>query len=105
MWKPFSVIFFILCMVWLGSIVVTTDSQARLERACGPTALVDKAATAVGELVDSSWGDATHQFFVKHIEYGCSYIVWRMFYQDDWQRASADSQALALRRQQTSGRP
>lgn len=85
MWKPFSMIFFVLCMVWFGSILVTTDPQLRMDRACVPIHYMDKAGTSAMTLVDKGWGETTNKFF-QDFHYGCRFVVWRVFYEEDWQR-------------------
>jgi hypothetical protein len=86
MLKPFSLIFFVVVMVWLGSIFVSTDPQVRLERSCSPVVVMDRVGTSAMQVLHSSWGPPTHEFFGA-IHYGCRYVVWSVFYEDDWRRA------------------
>lgn len=86
MLKPFSLVFFILVMAWLGAIFVTSDPQKRIERTCSPVEYVDKAASSGMQLVDAAWGSSTHNFFVN-AHYGCRFVVWRMFYEEEWQKS------------------
>lgn len=88
MLKPFSLIFFVAVMVWLGSIFITTDPQERMDRSCVPVQVTDKAATAAMQLIDTGWGQATHQMF-QNLHYGCRFVIWRVFYEDDWNRLKA----------------
>ena len=91
MLKPFRLIFFVLIMAWFGSIFVTTDPQVRMDRTCVPVEYMDRAGTAGMQLVDASWGAATHQFF-QNMHYGCRFVVWRVFYEEDWNRATQQQQ-------------
>lgn len=83
MLKPFSLIFFILVMVWAGSILVTSDAHKRIDRTCIPVEYADIGATSAMTLVDQGWGDSTHRFFTR-MHYGCRYVIWSMFYEREW---------------------
>lgn len=86
MLKPFSLIFFIMVMAWIGAIFISSDPQVRMDRTCVPVEYMDKAGTGGMQLVDPTWGQATHKFF-ENMQYGCRFVVWRMFYEEDWKRA------------------
>jgi len=86
MLKPFSLIFFILVMAWIGAIFVSSDPQVRMDRTCVPVEYMDKAGTGGMQLVDPVWGQATHKFF-ENMQYGCRFVVWRVFYEDEWKKA------------------
>ncbi len=92
MLKPFSLIFFVLVMVWFGSIFITTDPQVRMDRSCVPVSIVDKAATSGMMLLNDGWATGTHKLF-EEAHYGCRFIIWRMFYEEDWQKARQAQQA------------
>lgn len=91
MLKPFSLIFFIVVMVWMGGIFVSTDPQVRMDRTCVPVEYMDKAGSGAMQLIDPGWGHATHKFF-QNMQYGCRFVVWRVFYEEDWKRAQQQSQ-------------
>ena len=80
MLKPFSMIFFILVMVWAGGILVSSDPNTRIERACVPVSYLDKAVVAVVQLVHEPFAMSTHRLMVR-IEYGCQFTVWKTFYE------------------------
>jgi len=80
MLKPFSMIFFILVMVWAGGILVTSDPRLRIERACVPVSYLDKAVVAVVQLVHEPFAMSTHRLMMR-IEYGCQFTVWKTFYE------------------------
>ena len=92
MFKPFSLIFFVLVMVWMGSILITSDPQKRMDRACVPIEYADKGATAVMSLLGREWGEGTHKLFVK-THYGCRYVIWTMFYEEEWNRRAQQAPA------------
>lgn len=85
MFKPFALFFFILCCVWGGSILLTTDPHERLTRASLPVALTGKAAVAVMVQVEPEWAPATYNFFLK-LEHGTKYMLWSMFYEEEWRQ-------------------
>lgn len=91
MLKPFSLIFFIAVMVWMGGIFVSTDPQVRMDRTCAPVEYMDKAGSGAMQLIDPGWGHATHIFF-ENMQYGCRFVVWRVFYEEDWKRAQQQQQ-------------
>lgn len=85
MFKPFALFFFILCCVWGGSILLTTDPHERLTRASIPVALVGKASVAVMVQVEPEWAPATYNFFLR-LEHGTKYMLWSMFYEEEWRQ-------------------
>lgn len=86
MFKPFSLVFFIAVLAWIGSVLITTDPQKRIDRFCVPVEYTDRAATSGMQLLDASWGASTHKFF-ENIQYGCRFVVWKMFYEEEWNRS------------------
>jgi len=90
MLKPFGVAFFVLCMVWFGAILITTDPQERIDRACTPVLLADRAMSSSMQLINESWGVSTHNAF-EDVHFGCRFVVWRVFYEQDWNKAQAAS--------------
>lgn len=88
MFKPFSIAFFILAFVWFGSILITTDPQARMDRGCLPVTILDKVGSAGMQVLNDPWGESTHKFFEK-THYACRYIVWKTFYEEDWNKAQS----------------
>ena len=92
MFKPFALAFFVAFFVWIGSIVVSTDPQERLHRAATPIALLGKATVALAVQVDPDWATPTYNLFLK-MEYGFKYMLWSVFYEDEWR--SGQPQGLA----------
>ena len=78
--KPFSMIFFVAVMVWMGSIFVSSSPTERIERACEPVALMDKVVVAIVQLVHEPYAQGTHQF-MEDFQYGCKFTVWKAFYE------------------------
>lgn len=90
MLKPFSMIFFILVMVWTGAIFLTSNAATRIERACVPTTVADKIVVAVVQLVYEPWAIDAHQAMLN-LEYGCKFTVWKTFYEDVLERTGAEA--------------
>lgn len=93
MFKPFSIAFFVLAFVWFGSILITTNPQSRMDRSCVPVTLMDKVASAGMQVLNDPWGESTHKFF-ERTHYACRYVVWKTFYEEDWNRAQSHDQDL-----------
>lgn len=91
MLKPFSMIFFILVMVWAGGILVSSNPDTRIERACVPVSYIDKAVVAVVQLVHEPYAMSTHRLMMR-VEYGCQFTVWKTFYEGTANAADAKRQ-------------
>jgi hypothetical protein len=97
MFKPFALFFFVITLVWAGSILVTTDPYERLHRSALPIALVGKGAVAVAVQVEPSWAAPVYNFFLK-AEHGFKYMLWSIFYEEEWRslnRENAETQGSA----------
>lgn len=103
MLKPFSMIFFILVMVWAGGILVSSDPNTRIERACVPVSYLDKAVVAVVQLVHEPFAMSTHRLMVR-IEYGCQFTVWKTFYEGT-EKAAEDKREHGAGSETTSKKP
>lgn len=85
MFKPFSFLFFVAVMVWIGSILITTEPQSRMGRACVPISATGVAVEAAMGLVNQEWGAATASVF-QTWDFGCKHVIWSVFYKDDYMR-------------------
>ncbi len=83
--KPISWIFGVLVLLWVLTILSTTDPQARIDRTCLPVGFLDRFASAAVALADPDWGSTTHRV-MQEGHYGCRLVVWRVFYEDDWRQ-------------------
>ena len=81
MLNPFSMIFFVLVMAWTGSIFLTSNSEARIERACSPVTISDKVVVAAVQLMHEPWALDAHKMMLG-AEYSCRFAVWKVFYED-----------------------
>lgn len=99
MFKPFSILFFIASMIWFGSILITTDPQARMDRTCIPVDYAKRATTAGLLLVNDEWSQESDKLFDKWL-YGCKFVIWRMFYENDWNKSSDTEKRNAIRDRQ-----
>lgn len=110
MFKPFALFFFVLTLVWAGSIVVTTDPHTRLHRAALPIALFGKGTVAIVVQVEPEWASSTYNFFLS-AEHGFKYMLWSVFYEDEWravregERPGAVDQPAAARSQAAASAP
>ena len=99
MFKPFSILFFIASMIWFGSILITTDPQARMDRTCIPVDYAKRATTAGLLLVNDEWSQESDKLFDKWL-YGCKFVIWRMFYESDWDKSTEAEKRNAIRDRQ-----
>lgn len=89
MFRPFAMFFFILTVVWAGAIMVTTDPYARLHRAALPIALLGRATVAAVVQVEPEWAAPVYNFFLK-TEHGFQYMLWSVFYEEEWRSLNGD---------------
>lgn len=80
MLKPFSMIFFIAVMVWVGGIFITSDPRTRIDRACLPVTYADSMLVAVVQVIHEPYAMGAHQMMLA-VEYGCKFTVWKTFYE------------------------
>jgi hypothetical protein len=79
--KPFAMIFFVLVMVWIGAILVTSNPSSRIDRACFPIALLDRVVVATVQLLHEPWAADAHHY-MRSFEYGCQFTIWKTFYEE-----------------------
>lgn len=78
--KPFSMIFFIAVMVWVGGIFITSEPRTRIDRACLPVTYADNMIIAVVQVIHEPYAMGAHQMMLA-VEYGCKFTVWKTFYE------------------------
>jgi hypothetical protein len=86
MWQPLSMAFFVACVAWFISIFASTDPQVRMERTCLPLEYGGRIGTSSMMLIKADWAGPTNEFF-EGVNYGCKFVIWRMFYEDSWNSA------------------
>lgn len=62
--------------------------QNRIERGCAPITWVGNVATSTTALSSENHTSTTVRWSDK-LNYSCQYMVWRLFYQEDYNRAVA----------------
>lgn len=85
----------ILGLVLLGFIVwiaFSINPGERLERACKPFAWTGSVVTSATTLMAPSYQQSMKRWWDK-FDYGCQYSLWRLFYQDDYNKALAEQAA------------
>jgi hypothetical protein len=87
--KEFWGLLFLGFVVW---IFMAGDGVLRIERGCRPVAWAGNIVVSVTALVLPSQ-QSTVKRWVDKTEYGCRYTAWRLFYQDDYNRAMQQEQA------------
>lgn len=97
--------------VWFISIFIVTSPKDRIEKTCAPVTWMGSVATSMSMLfnVDDKTLAKTKEMFANGT-YGCSFTVWRLFYEDDWkaEKAAADKrreEEEAAKRKQEDAKP
>lgn len=93
-------------MFYVGWVATVTSPHVRMERACSPVGWVGRVSESFVMLIDSSERSARSAgSWFDGASYGCQFILWRVFYEEDWKleqaaqaRQAAELQAEAQRR-------
>lgn len=80
--KEFWGLVFLAFVVW---VFLAGNPQSRIENACRPIGWVGNATTSLAALAMPSQQASAQRWFDK-FEYGCRYLTWRLFYQDDYNK-------------------
>jgi hypothetical protein len=76
----------VLCFIWW--VFAAPVPQQRIERVCEPVHWVGNLATSTTALATAQHTDTSVRWTDK-LNYSCQYLVWRLFYQDDYNAAVA----------------
>jgi hypothetical protein len=76
--KEFWGLLFLGFVFW---IIAASSPQARIENGCRPVGWSGNVVTSLSALVLPAQ-QATVQSWFDKLEYGCRYLVWRLFYQE-----------------------
>lgn len=80
--KEFWGLVFLAFVVW---VFVAGTPQSRIENACRPIGWVGNATTSMAALTFPAHQAAAQRWFDK-FEYGCRFMIWRLFYQDAYNK-------------------
>jgi hypothetical protein len=86
--------FFVACVAWFVAIFASTDPKVRMDRTCLPVEYSGRVGTSSMMLIKADWAAPTHEFF-EGVNYGCKFVLWRMFYEESWNSAQPAGQAPA----------
>jgi len=89
--KPFLAVFFLLCVLWAGSIFISGTPLARIERTCAPIGWGNTFVTSVTRIVAPSYAPKVDAFFANR-SHDCQYLVWQQFYERAYQERRAEGQ-------------
>lgn len=81
--KPFLAVFFLLCVVWAGSILLAGNPLARIDRTCSPLNWSNRLLTSMTRLVAPSYAPKVDAFFVGRFS-DCRYLMWQQFYENSY---------------------
>jgi hypothetical protein len=80
--KEFWGLVFLAFVVW---IFMASDGQARIARTCRPLLWTGNVAVSLTAFAVPSEAEAVQKWSNK-FDYGCRYVVWRLIYQDDYNK-------------------
>ena len=89
--KEFWGLVFLAFVVW---IFMSSDPQVRIARTCRPILWTGNVATSLTALAVPS-GQASVQKWGSKFDYSCRYTVWRLIYQDDYNKFLQEQQGSA----------
>jgi hypothetical protein len=75
----------ILFLIFVGWIFIPGHPTTRIEHACRPIGWGGNVVTSLTSLVLPAQQSTTQNWFDK-FEYGCQYTVWRLIYQDEYNK-------------------
>lgn len=78
----------ILFIVFVGWVLIAGQPTKRIDRVCAPVEWTGNLSTSLAALVVPQYQMNLKQWFDK-MDYGCEYLVWRLLYQDDWNKFQA----------------
>ncbi len=74
----------VLTVAFLIWCVATSDPHERMERACKPVEKTGNVVVSITALLaETEWVGKTRNK-MNDLDYGCQYIVWRLFYEQGW---------------------
>lgn len=91
--KPFSMLLFVMVMIWIGSIMITTDPMTRVGRACEPVNQAGVFSTSIAALASPGMPPVVKAWFDERT-YECRFAVWRQFYEAEYMQDSEHIKAL-----------
>lgn len=78
----------ILIVVFLFWVLSAPAAMDKIERGCRPVDWFGSVVTSLFALTSDEWGGGS-AMAMANATYGCEYVVWRFFYEDDWEKAVA----------------
>jgi hypothetical protein len=98
-----GVVFTVICFVWIFWCLFSNNPYTRLDRACKPIEKTGNVTTSVALMFSQKAAQATNKTFM-HIDYGCEFTLWRLFYEKDWKEQELkDAQAAAASTKRVKG--
>lgn len=99
--KEFWGLVFLAFVVW---IFMSSDPQVRIARTCRPVLWTGNVATSLTALAVPS-GQESVQKWSNKLDYSCRYTVWRLIYQDDYNKFLQDQPGAAATAPAASSAP
>jgi len=96
--------FSILILVFIGWVAFAGSNSGRIERGCRPVGWTGSVVTSLASLGAPAYAKNTQAAFDK-VEYGCRYVVWRVFFGSEWEAWKAQQAAAQQPNQTGSAQP
>lgn len=87
--KEFFGLLFLGFVAW---IFLATDPKSRIEHFCSPVGWVGNVLVSVTALIAPTQQELIQTWFYK-FDYGCQYLVWRVIYQEAYNKQQAAAAA------------
>lgn len=81
--KPFLAVFFLLCVIWMGTILIAGNPLARIDRTCSPINWGNTFFTSITRLLAPSYAPKVDAFFAGRFS-DCRYLVFQQFYENTY---------------------
>lgn len=82
--KPFSLIFYVAVMIWVGSIFIADGPLMRIQRTCSPIDWSGRAVSSVVALGSGEYELAVRAWFDSRTQ-DCRFVIWRQVYEKEYQ--------------------
>lgn len=73
----------VLSMIFMIWVSMPQDPHDRFDRACAPVAWTGNLFTSLTIMAWEKYAESMRDSWEK-IDYGCEYMVWRLFYEDEY---------------------
>lgn len=73
----------LLMVIFACWILLASSQEERINRSCYPIVWFGNILESIALLTVESWAEGVKEQALD-VDYGCRYVVWRVFYEDDY---------------------